>query len=962
MDLTGRTDHGERSDRPTRVKRPPVSDASREGLAEAVMQILAELANELHPGVRHRMLTLDSPLSRDFGLDSLGRVEMISRLEERFHVRLDDERAFAAETPRDLLEALALAGASPGAVGPETGGERPAESTVSPLPAPQAAGLPHAASTLIDVLEWHVAQHPDRVHLRLWSEGGLEDLTYRALYEESLTLAGRLRARGVAPGEAVALMLPTQRDFFTLFCAVLFAGGIPVPLYPPYRRAELADHLQRQAAILDNAQVRRLLTVEAAKKLDPWLRGLVGSFQEILTPADLSRGNVDPPLRDAPADATALLQYTSGSTGQPKGVILTHANLLANLQALGEAAGIVPEDVFVSWLPLYHDMGLIGAWFGSMYYGIPGVMMSPLAFLARPERWLRLIHENRATLTAAPNFAYELCVRQIPDEALEGLDLGSLRLAFTGAEAINPETLSRFATRFAPYGFSANALTPGYGLAESAVGVTLSPPGRGARIERLNRAALNLEGRAILADDADATAIAVVSCGKPLPRHEVRIVDDTGQTLPDRQIGHVWFRGPSSTPGYFRNPEATRKLLRDGWLDSGDMGYLANGELFLTGRAKDMIIRGGQHLFPEPLEEALSGVEGLIPNGIAVFGVPDPTRGTERLVVFAETPETRPEALAALRAQIQALSVKVLDATPDEVCFGPPHSAPKTASGKIRRSTCRDLYLRGELGREIPAWRQMAGLSLQGVLPRLRRRAAWLRGRLYGAYVWALFALMALIAGGILLVSRSPVRNRRLIRGLVRTLLRAARITVKVEGLERLKACHPCVIVANHASYLDAFALLATLPETVTYTPKRDFSRIRTFRFAFERMGAKFVDRDNIRAGLQDIEAVEAVVRNGESVVVFAEGGISRSPGLRPFRMGAFQVATRTGATVLPMGIRGSRELLPADTWMPHPGTISLVVGEPLLPQGTDWNSILALRDATYQRVLILSGEPAVER
>ena len=936
------------------VTAQPLAQATKEAQAEAVMRTLGEVASELHPGLRRRMLTLDSSLSRDFGLDSLGRVELLARLERRFAVRLDEDQAIVAETPRDLLKALAQAGArSPLA--------EPLQARAVPLPAPAATGLPEEARSLIEVLEWHVERHADRVHLRLWSEGGLEDLKYGALYEEALAIAGRLRARGVAPGETVALMLPTQRAFFTVFFGTLLAGGIPVPLYPPYRREEIADHLRRQAAILTNAQAKLLVTVEAAKRLDPLLMPLVPSLEAIATPEDLQHGASEPPLRGAGPDDTALLQYTSGSTGQPKGVILTHGNLLANLRSLGEAAQIQPEDVFVSWLPLYHDMGLIGAWFGSLYFGIPGVMMSPLAFLARPERWLRAIHEHRGTLTAAPNFAYELCVRQIHEADLEGLDLSSLRLAVSGAEPVNPETLARFTERFAPYGLRPTALTPAFGLAESAVGVTLTPPGRGPRIDRIQREPLLRAGRALPATPDDPTAIAFVSCGKPLPGHQVRIVDEAERPLPERHVGRVEFTGPSNTPGYFRNPEASLTLRHDGWLNTGDMGYLADGELVLSGRAKDMIIRGGQHLFPEPLEEAISGISGIVPNGVAVFGAPDPKQGTERLVVFAETAETRPEALQALSRQIQERSLSVLDAVPDEIRFGPPQSAPKTASGKIRRSTARDLYLRGELGKEKPVWRQLAGLTLEGLAPRMRRGGAWLGRSLYGTYLWGIFGVMSLAGGGMLLVSRAPVRNRRIVKRMARFLLRAAGISLRVEGAEHLADCHPCVIVANHASYLDVVALVATLPESATYTPKREFSRYRSIRFVLDRLGTRFVDRHDVKASLHDVEAVEAAVRQGESVVVFAEGGISRATGLRPFHMGAFEVAAHTGVPVLPIGIRGTREMMPADCWFPRHGQITLAVGEALRPEGSDWGSALKLRDAAYQSVLRLSGEPPVE-
>lgn len=943
--------------------RPNAGQAARNASTTAedrVMQTLGDLAAELHAGLRRQLLTLDSSLSRDFGIDSLGRVELIARLERNFQVRLDEDRAIVAQTPRDLLALLASAGIR----APQTPAQPsvpPPRAPAPPLPASSHAGGPAHATTLLETLEWHVEQHPDRLHLRLLHGAESEDLTYRALYDEATVTAGRLRARGISPGDPVALMLETRRAFFTLFFGILLAGGIPVPLYPPARKAALASHLQSQAGILANSGAKLLVLAEAAHAVGNLLRPLSPDLMAIATPTNLAQGPVEPALKHARSQAIALLQYTSGSTGQPKGVILTHANLLANLRALGQAAALTDDDVFVSWLPLYHDMGLIGAWLGSLYFGIPGVLMSPLAFLARPARWLRAISDARATLTAAPNFAYELCARQIPDEDLEGLDLSSLRLAVSGAEPVNPETLARFTSRFAPYGLRPPALAPAYGLAESVVGLTLTPPGRGPRIDRLQREPFLREGQALPAAPSDPAPLAFVSCGRPLPGHAIRIADEDGQACAERQVGKITFSGPSSTPGYYRNPEASRRLRQGDWLDSGDMGYLADGELYVTGRAKDMIIRGGQHLFPESLEEALSGLEGLLPDGVAVFGHADPQLGTERLIVFAETAETRPEALDALRAAIRDRALRALDVAPDAIVFGAPHSAPKTASGKIRRSACRALYARGALGRETPFWRQLVTLRLQGLGMRLARVGSGLRDQLYAAWLWGILGVIVLAGGSFLLLSRDPRRNRRAVRRLARLLLRAGGIGLAVEGEAHLASCRPCVIVANHASYLDSLALAATLPDDVTYTPKRDFTRFRSFAFFMGRLGVRFVDREDVRKGIQDAEQLEASVRQGESVVVFAEGGFSRSNGLRPFHMGAFQVAQRTNAPVLPLGIRGTRQMLPADTWLPRRGSITLAFGHPLPPQGSGWEAMLRLRDETYRRVSALSGEPAVE-
>ena len=350
---------------------------------------------------------------------------------------------------------------------------------------------------LLEVLEWHVAHDPDRLHLAVLEDDStiLGTLSYAELAKQSRSVAAGLVERDIMPGDRVALMLPTGLDFFTTFFGVLYAGGIPVPIYPPMQRSQIEDYARRQAGILRNAGARLLVTVPEGIRLGAILKGLVPSLSSIESAMTLSGLSTDIPLpilRDG--SATALIQYTSGSTGDPKGVVLSHANLLANIRGIGRAVAASSADIFVSWLPLYHDMGLIGAWLGCLYYGAPLYAMSPLAFLARPQSWLWAIHRFRGTISAAPNFAFELCLSKIDDSDLKGLDLSSLRLVGNGAEPVSVDTLRRFIDRFAAYGFRSGAMAPVYGLAENAVAVTLPPPGRPPIIDRVDRAALSTRG------------------------------------------------------------------------------------------------------------------------------------------------------------------------------------------------------------------------------------------------------------------------------------------------------------------------------------------------------------------------------------------------------------------------------------------------------------------------------------
>ena len=458
---------------------------------EQLLRIVSELTRELHPRRGIPQVTLDSHFDRDLGFDSLARMELMLRVERAFGRDLPETLLASADTPRDLLDALAALSST-----------MPSRVAAPPAPAPEGAVTqPADAATLLDVLDWHVRLHPHRIHIVIAQEdaAGLseETITHLELRDQAEIFAAGLQAHGLQPGEAVAIMLPTGRDYFFAFFGILLAGGIPVPLYPPLRTSQLEDHLRRQAGILSNCRARVLLTLPEAKVAARLLQAGAVTLRTVVTASELCAAG-QPLSRARPsAGELAFLQYTSGSTGNPKGVMLTHANLLANIRTMGRTVQASAADVFVSWLPLYHDMGLIGAWFGSLYYGMRLVVMSPLAFLSRPARWLWAIHRHRGTLSAAPNFAYELCTRRIDDSQIEGLDLSSWRLAFNGAEAVSADTIAAFAQRFGRYGVSPTAMTPVYGLAECCVGLAFPPLGRGPVVDSIDRDLLMQESRAI---------------------------------------------------------------------------------------------------------------------------------------------------------------------------------------------------------------------------------------------------------------------------------------------------------------------------------------------------------------------------------------------------------------------------------------------------------------------------------
>lgn len=919
---------------------------------EELLEIVTQLYNELNPGKKHvSPAALDSSLDKDLGFDSLARMELLSRIEKAFDVHLSDQVMAEADTPRDLIQAISSAGSKKKILSA-------ADLCYEPLE--KAEEAPAGAKTLVDVLDWHVRTHPDRPHILLYGEDEKEEIiTYAALEQGAAEIAAGLLEQGLSPGQAVGIMLPTSRDYFFSFFGILLAGGVPVPLYPPVRLSQIEDHLRRHAAILNNARVSILITLPEAGPIAWILKSQAMSLQSVTSARELMTAGG---LRSKPllnASDTAFLQYTSGSTGTPKGVVLTHDNLLSNIRAMGRAVEADSTDIFVSWLPLYHDMGLIGAWLGSLYFSGRLVLMSPLSFLARPERWLRAIHRHRGTISGGPNFAYELCLRKIEERDIEGLDLSSWRMAFNGAEPVSPETIARFQDRFAAYGFRARAMAPVYGLAESSVGLAFPPYGRGPVTDRIRREPFMRSGRALLAETDDRNVFRFVSCGQPLAGHEIRIVDPSGREMGEREEGRLQFRGPSATAGYFRNEEATRRLFDGDWLDSGDMAYMAGGEVYLTGRSKDIIIRAGQNIYPHEMEEAVGNIPGIRKGCVAVFGSADPASGTERLVVLAETRETQGPALENLRKEVHAAAIDLIGAPPDEVVLAPPHTVLKTSSGKIRRAASRDLYERSGVGkRQKWVWWQFVRLTCSGFLPQLRRFLHWMSGLIYSVYAWTLFGVLAVTAWTLVAVVPGFSLRYRLIRSLARLLMRLTGIPLTIRGDEHLKSVGHCVLVSNHASYLDSLILVAALPRNFSYVAKRELTRNLISRLFLRRIRTEFVERFDKQRGVEDARKTARTVQEGQSLIFFPEGTFYRMPGLHPFHMGAFVAAAEAGVPVIPVAIRGSRSVLRADTWFPRRAALSVTIGEPILPRDRDWAAALELRDSARKEILRHCGEP----
>ena len=928
-----------------------------------LLEVVRSLLDEIQAGSAPQTINLDSSLEKDLGLDSLARVELLARIERHFEVSLP-ERLFAeAETPRDLLHELNKATTQKVTSEPIQASPRDVTSDIT---------LPAQAQTLVDILEWHVQSHPDRTHIQFYSDTDDDlSLSYQQLFDGAKDLAAGLQALGVDPGQTVAIMLPTSEEYFYTFFGILLAGAIPAPIYPPMRATQLEDHLRRHAAILSNCHAVSMITVGKAKPVARLLRSQVDTLQHIITVDELmNTGNRYEKPAISPQD-TAFLQYTSGSTGSPKGVVLTHSNLLANIRAMGERVGANPNDVFVSWLPLYHDMGLIGAWLGSLYYAALFVVMSPLAFLARPQRWLQAIHKYRGTLSAAPNFGYELCLHRLDDKDIQGLDLSSWRAAFNGAESVSPETVIAFPQRFHQYGFREDAMMPVYGLAESSVGLAFPPLNQGVLVDQIQRQSFMLSGKAVPAEDDDPNALRFVACGQALNHHEIRIADDQGNELPERQEGRLQFRGPSATSGYLRNHEATKKLFVGDWLDTGDLAYLSEGNLYLTGRTKDIIIRAGRNLYPHELESAVGDIPEIRKGRVAVFGATNPKTGTERLIVLAETRSKDKKVLAQLRQRINEICTELIGGPADDIVLASPNTVLKTSSGKVRRSACRELYEQGFIGKaHIPVWRQISRLLIAGVAPQVRRLRRSMISRSWSFYAQVVFGFLAPIAW--LLVVLSPVRawRWRVMQYATRLLTILTACPLRVEGFENLpKVNEPCIYVANHASYLDGPFFIAALKRPFSFVAKAELDKQFIAGTFLRSIQTEFVERFDVEKGVGDIQRIADQAKNNRSLFFFPEGTFTRTPGLSSFHLGAFLTAAEADLPIVPIAIRGTRSILRATSLRPNRGVIRIIIGKPIhrkkfthLEQHDSWAAALALRDAAREYILKNCGEPDLQR
>jgi acyl-CoA synthetase (AMP-forming)/AMP-acid ligase II len=590
----------------------------------------------------------------------------------------------------------------------------------------------NSCKTLADVLRLRAAQTEQREFLPPWDitllhpQGELPtdpqlqasaqklELRYGDLLRHSERAAAALQAVGVGRGSRVVLVLPTGFAWLVAFFGCQLLGAIPVPLMPPWSLDQLATQRARIARVVDLVDASLVV-------LDPRLHGVLGSALAPLrcvTGGELFAGNATELVAaEGASDQPAFIQFTSGSTAEPKGVVISQRAALANCDFIGRRLDMSASDVGCSWLPLFHDMGLIGHLLVPLYWGVRSVLLPPEVFARQPRTWLEAVTEYRATIITAPNSAYDVCVTKIAERDLAALDLSTVRAALCGAEPILPGTLRRFVQRFAGVGFRATSMAPVYGLAEATLAVTLSTIGQPTRIERLDRAALETQRRAVTLPETNANepAVELVGVGRPATDDSLRIVDERGAVLPERQVGLIEAGGPSVMSEYFRNPDATLGVLKGGFVATGDLGFLLNGELFVVGRSKETIIKVGRNLHPYDIEAAAAMVAGIRKGRVVAFGLSNEALGTQDVALVCET--QRPKAqFKELERAVRAAVFGATGVRIDVLRLVEPGVLLKTSSGKLRRNAVRERLENGTLRRMPTPW----SLRLQGLFAKLR--------------------------------------------------------------------------------------------------------------------------------------------------------------------------------------------------------------------------------------------------
>jgi fatty-acyl-CoA synthase len=580
-----------------------------------------------------------------------------------------------------------------------------------------------ACDTVTEAVTRTVERSPERDFTFYDLAGDYTTVSFGEIERRSARIAGALQLLGLKKGERLALLIIEPLSFVLTYLAAIRVGVVAVAMPLPTSLGHMDVFLERTSVMSHIAECSVLVVSPRLLMLGSRLRKTCPFLRKVVTVEDLQAEEHMPDWPAISSEDVAHLQFTSGSTAKPRAVRVTHACLLANAEAITGADQLdmrPTRDVCLTWLPMYHDMGLVGFLVVTLCIGVPVVFLPTLSFLRRPSAWLAAMNVHRATVSFAPNFAYSLVLRKTDDAEISRWDLSHVRLLGCGGEPINPEVVRRFNAKFhALAGLPTTALRPVYGAAEATLAMTLTPLDNGMVTRRVDLKCFEVEGRAEPAGD-HTPAVEHVSCGHCVPGHEITVVDKDGRPLRDRQQGRILFRGPSVTPGYLNEPQADAVTFQGGWLDTGDLGYLSEGHLYVTGRSKDLIIHNARNIPPQLIEWAAEGAPGVRKGAVAAFSIPAPS--TEEIVVVAETRSANTERVCeAVRDAVK----REVDVVVSQVLCLAPGGLPKTSSGKLQRSKARELYLSGKFRRPMRSTLLLHALS---------RKLAWLGLRIWSRW------------------------------------------------------------------------------------------------------------------------------------------------------------------------------------------------------------------------------------
>ncbi len=538
------------------------------------------------------------------------------------------------------------------------------------------------------------------------ASGSEASFSYTAIERASARYGGALQALGLRKGDRVALILPTNEDFVLACFGAIRAGIVPVPIYPPLGLGQLQSYLDNTRHIVGKCGARALLTSAKIKRLLGTVQASCPALEQVVAIEGIRESMEPLKAEKIGLDDVAFLQFTSGSTSRPKGVTLTHANLAANIKCIMEdGLQIKPEDRGISWLPLYHDMGLIGFVLAPLAHRIPVAFLPPLLFLKRPVSWFQAFTRHKGTIAYAPNFAFALCVKRIREKDLVGIDLSSWRVAGCGAEPIRPETLEAFVGAFEKVGFRKEALLPSYGMAESSLAIAFTELAQGMQTISVDGPTLWGQNTVRHVPEDDENAVRLVSCGPAFPFHEIAVFEpDDAQSerpLPEGKVGELRIAGPSVMQGYWEDAERTRDTLAGRFLKTGDLGFLDQGHVFICGRSKEVVIVNGRNYYPQDMEWEAAKVAGVRKGNVIAFGARDPNgieRDRERVIVAFEAQDAEDPAKAQVLCHgVRKAVQEGMGLMLDDVVAVAPGALPKTSSGKLQRAKTRELYETGEL-------------------------------------------------------------------------------------------------------------------------------------------------------------------------------------------------------------------------------------------------------------------------